>query len=42
MHFTIFEHIKNFKLSDNIYNYFSSNFNNTHIFDEDMLEFIIW
>jgi len=42
MHFTIFEYIKNFKLSNNISNYFSKNVNNNHIFDEDILEFIIW
>ena len=42
MHFTIFEYIKNFKLSHNLSNYFITNVNNNHIFDEDMLEFIIW
>jgi len=42
MYFAIFEHVKNFKLSDNISNYFNSNVNNNKIFDEDMLEFIIW
>lgn len=42
MHFSIFEHIRNFKISENISNYFKSNLDNNQFFDEDMLEFIIW
>lgn len=42
MHFSIYEHIKNFKLSNNIYDYFNTNLNNKKTINEDLLDFIIW
>jgi hypothetical protein len=41
MHFPIFEQFRKFKLNENAFNYFNLHFKN-QIFEEDILDFIIW
>jgi len=42
MHFNIFETIRNFKLKENKLNSFNIYFKDNLIWDEDMLDFVIW
>jgi len=42
MHFNIFETIRNFKLNENKLNSFNIYFKGNLIWDEDMLDFVIW
>jgi len=41
MHFPIFEQFRNFKLGENTLKYFNTHLTN-EVFEEDMLDFIIW
>ena len=42
MHFNIFEAIRNFKFNETKLNSFNINFKNNLLWEEDMLDFVIW
>ena len=42
MHFSIFEAVRNFKFNESRLNTFNLYFKNNFIWEEDMLDFVIW